>query len=93
VNGSRRNDGPGDRLVEGLAEQRADLGLSPRQLGELTGLSRSTVRDVEQGRNRHPHTVVRLRVALAMVELYGKPVEPIPDCPQLPLPVDLRVAS
>ena len=91
MHGNHRDGGPPERLVErlveGLAEQRADLELSHRRAGELIGVSRSTVQDVERGRNRNLRTIVQLRTALMVYELYGKPAEPLPDWLRLPFEV------
>jgi hypothetical protein len=65
---------PVDRLILSLAEQRRDLGLSLRQLGELASYSGETVRLVEADRARNPVTVCHLRLALLVFELYGRPL-------------------
>ena len=50
-------------------EQRIELGLSPGQLAELSGISRATIASVEAGRPVDPAIVVRLASVLNTVEL------------------------
>jgi DNA-binding XRE family transcriptional regulator len=58
-----------DRLALTVAEGRLDLDLSQRELAQLTGVSRSTIRAIEEGGRVRPEFVTRAALSLVAVEL------------------------
>jgi transcriptional regulator with XRE-family HTH domain len=74
------------RLAATIAEQRADLNLSLRDLERLSGVSRPTITKLERGGHIDPALAVRIAAALIVIEL----TTPLPDPSsnaQLTLPV------
>jgi transcriptional regulator with XRE-family HTH domain len=63
------------RLADVVTEQRADLGLSLRDLEALSGISRRTITKLERGGRVSPALIVRVASALNVVELITPPLD------------------
>ena len=59
-------------LQNHLREQRARLGLTQQQLGQLVGASRQTISLIERG-DYNPSITLALRIA----KVFGKPVDEV----------------
>lgn len=66
------------RVASAIPETRAELGLSMRQLEQLSGVNRGTISRLEHGSRVRPATLMRLAVALTIAELH-MPAKPEPE--------------
>jgi transcriptional regulator with XRE-family HTH domain len=81
------------RIAVAIASAREDLGLSQSELSRLSGVSRGTIRRLEQGGPVRPELVVKAATAMTIVELYAPRSEQeapaaalMPEWPPLPWP-------
>jgi transcriptional regulator with XRE-family HTH domain len=58
------------RIVAAIPEGRLDHGLSQRQLAALSGVSATTIRKLERGGRVDPALLVRLGVALVVLDAF-----------------------
>jgi transcriptional regulator with XRE-family HTH domain len=66
------------RIALAIPETRAELGLSMRQLEQLSGVNRGTISRLESGAPVPVSTLMRLAVALTVAELH-MPAKPEPE--------------
>jgi transcriptional regulator with XRE-family HTH domain len=67
-----------DRIAIAIGEQRAELGISQRQLADLVGIDRGTIAKAERGGRVRADLLLRIGGTLMMLEIYTAPPAPEP---------------
>ncbi len=62
-----------DRIAIALPEARLEHGLSQRQLAHLSGVSRDTIRKVEEGGQVAPWLLLRLGAVFVILDAFAPP--------------------